>query len=140
MYKKIIIIAGLMIPAMSMADRPAMSEHYDESEQAQPLAIEQPEQAVVVVEEAAAEDIIVEEVVVEPVRGDVLEMQPGDTIVISPVDFPRRGMSMDKVQNELGRPAEISAAVGEPPITSWAYPDRVVFFEHSRVIHVVEKR
>jgi hypothetical protein len=139
MYKKIIILAGLMIPAMSMADRPAMSERYDEPDQAQPLAIEQPEQAVVVVEEAS-EDVIVEEVVVEQVRGDVLEMQPGDTIVISPVDFPRRGMSMDKVQNELGRPAEISAAVGEPPITSWTYPDRVVFFEHSRVIHVVEKR
>lgn len=140
MYKKIIILAGLMIPAISMADRPAMSERYDEPDQAQTLAIEQPEQAVVVVEEAAAEDVTVEEVVVEQVRGDVLEMQPGDTIVISPVDFPRRGMSMDKVQNELGRPAEISAAVGEPPITSWTYPDRVVFFEHSRVIHVVEKR
>jgi hypothetical protein len=140
MYKKIIILAGLMIPAMAMADRPAMSERYDEPDQAQPSAIEQPEQAVVVVEEAGTEDVIVEDVVVEQVRGDVLEMQPGDTIVISPLDFPRRGMSMDKVQNELGHPAEISPAVGEPPITSWTYPDRVVFFEYSRVIHVVEKR
>ena len=125
MYKTIIILAGLMAPAMAMADRPAMSERYDEPDQAQPMAIEQPEQA---------------DVVVEQVSGDVLEMQPGDTIVISPVDFPRRGMSMDKVQNELGRPAEISPTVGEPPITSWTYPDRVVFFEHSKVIHVVEKR
>jgi hypothetical protein len=135
MYKKIIIIAGLMIPAVAMADRPAMSERYDEADQAQPMAIEQPEQAGVVVEEDTTE-----EVVVEQVRGDVLEMQPGDTIIINPLDFPRRGMSMDKVQNELGRPAEISPSVGEPPITSWTYPDRVVFFEHSRVIHVVEKR
>ena len=70
----------------------------------------------------------------------MLEMQPGDTIVINPLDFPRRGMSMDKVQNELGRPAEISPTVGEPPITSWTYPDRVVYFEGSKVIHVVEKR
>jgi hypothetical protein len=135
MFKKIIILAGLMIPAMAMADRPAMSERYDETDQAQPMAIEQPEQAVVVVEEP-----IPEEVVVEQVSGDVLEMRPGDTIIINPLDFPRRGMSMDKVQNELGRPAEISPTVGEPPITSWTYPDRVVFFEHSKVIHVVEKR
>ncbi len=135
MYKKIIILAGLMIPAVAMADRPAMSERYDEPDQAQPMAIEQPEQTGV-----AAEETSTEEVVVEQVRGDVLEMQPGDTIVISPLDFPRRGMSMDKVQNELGRPVEISPTVGEPPITSWTYPDRVVFFEHSKVIHVVEKR
>ena len=131
MYKKIIILAGLMIPAMAMADRPAMSERYDEAEQAQPMAIDPPEQT----EEAAAE-----EVVIEQVSGDVLEMQPGDTIIIDPLDFPRRGMSMDKVQNELGRPAEISPTVGEPPITSWTYPDRVVYFEGSKVIHVVEKR
>jgi len=135
MYKKIIILAGLIFPTMAVADRPAMSERYDEPVVEQPIAIEQPEQI-----EVTSEEVIVEEVVVEQVRGDVLEMQPGDTIVISPVDFPRRGMSMDKVQNELGRPAEISAAVGEPPITSWTYPDRVVFFEYSRVIHVVEKR
>lgn len=135
MYKKIIILAGLMIPVMAMADRPAMSERYDESDQAQPLPIAQPEQAAVMGEEAA-----IEEVVVEQVSGDVLEMKPGDTITINPLDFPRRGMSMDKVQNELGRPAEISPTVGEPPITSWTYPDRVVYFEYSKVIHVVEKR
>jgi hypothetical protein len=140
MYKKIIILAGLMIPAMAMADRPAMSERYDEPDQAQPMAIEQPGQAEVVVDDPATEEVFVEEVVVEQVSGDVLEMQPGDTIIINPLDFPRRGMSMDKVQNELGRPAEISPTVGDPPITSWTYPDRVVYFEYSKVIHVVEKR
>ena len=134
MYKKIIILAGLMFPAMAIADRPAMSERVDETEQAQPMAIEQPEQI-----EVTAEEAVVEEVVVKQVSGDVLEMQPGE-IIISPLDFPRRGMSMDKVQNELGQPVDISPTVGEPPITSWTYPDRVVFFEYSRVIHVVEKR
>jgi hypothetical protein len=135
MYKNIIILAGLIIPAMAMADRPAMSERYDEPDQAQPMAIDQSEQGVIVVDEPAAEEVMVEQV-----SGDVLEMQPGDTIVINPLDFPRRGMSMDKVQNELGRPVEVSPSVGEPPITSWTYPDRVVYFEYSRVIHVVEKR
>ena len=134
MYKKIIILAGLMFPAMAIADRPAMSERVDETEQAQPMAIEQPEQI-----EVTAEEAVVEEVVVKQVSGDVLEMQPGE-IIINPLDFPRRGMSMDKVQNELGQPVDISPTVGEPPITSWTYPDRVVFFEYSRVIHVVEKR
>ena len=134
MYKKIIILAGLMFPAMAIADRPAMSERVDETEQAQPMAIEQPEQI-----EVTAEEAVVEEVVVKQVSGDVLEMQPGE-IIINPLDFPRRGMSMDKVQNELGQPVDISPTVGEPPITSWTYPDRIVFFEYSRVIHVVEKR
>ena len=92
-----------------------------------------------IAQEIATEEVIVEEVVVKQVTGDVLEMQPGE-IIINPLDFPRRGMSMDKVQNELGRPVEISPTIGEPPITSWTYPDRVVFFEYSRVIHVVEKR
>jgi hypothetical protein len=124
------IITALMIPAVATADRPAMSERYDDPEQPQAMAIEQPEQT----------EVIVEEVVVEQVTGDALEMQPGDTIIINPLDFPRRGMSMNKVENELGQPVNISPSVGEPPITSWTYPDRVVFFEYSKVIHVVEKR
>lgn len=129
MFNRIIIITALMVPAMAMADRPAMSERYNEPAQPEPMAIEQPEQT----------EVIVEEVVVEQVTGDVLELQPGE-VIINPLDFPRRGMSMDKVQNELGQPAVISPSVGEPPITSWTYQDRVVFFEYSKVIHVVEKR
>ncbi len=73
MYKKIIILAGLIFPTMAIADRPAMSERVDEPEQAQPMAIEQPEQI-----EVTAEEAVVEEVVVKQVSGDVLEMQPGE--------------------------------------------------------------
>ena len=134
MYTIIIILAGLIFPTMAVADRPAMSERYDEPVVEQPIAIEQPEQI-----EVTSEEVIVEEVVVKQVTGDVLKMQPGE-IIINPLDFPRRGMSMDKVQNELGQPVDISPTVGDPPITSWTYPDRVVFFEYSRVIHVVQKR
>ena len=136
MYKTIIMLAGLIIPAMAMAERPALSERYDEPAQAQPMAIEPVEQAV----PAAAEEAVVEEAMVQQITGDVIEIQPGDTIIINPLDFPRRGMSMDKVQNELGKPLEMSPAVGEPPITAWTYHDRVVFFEHSRVIHAVARR
>ena len=135
MYTKIIILLGLLIPAMAMAERPAMSDRYEGPEQAQPMAIESAES-----EAPAAEPAVVEEVVIQQVSGDVIEIQPGETIVINPLDFPRRGMSMDKVQNELGRPLEVSPTVGEPPITAWTYADRVVFFEHSKVIHAVERR
>jgi len=124
-----------MTPAIAMAERPAMAERYDEPAQIQPMIISEPEPT-----EGIIEDAPVDEAVVTQVSGDVLELLPGETIIINPLDFPRRGMSMDKVQNELGRPVEIAPSVGEPPITSWTYADRVVFFEHSRVIHVVEKR
>ena len=134
MYNKIIILLGLLIPAAAVADRPAMEERDTEPAVAQPMAIEPVAPAAPVAEET------VEEVVIQHVTGDVIELQPGETIIINPLDFPRRGMSMDKVQNELGQPMERSPAVGEPPITAWTYPDRVVFFEHSKVIHAVERR
>lgn len=76
--------------------------------------------------------------------GDVValppkEMQPGETIQIIQLDFPRRGMSMDKVQNEYGQPISTSPSVGQPPITSWTYNDRIVYFEYSTVLHVVAR-
>ena len=138
MYTKIIILAGLILPVIAMAERPAMSDRYDEPAQVQSIADEQATPA-----ETDVEVVVIEEKrVVEQVTqsGDVLEMQPGETIRILQLEFPRRGMSMDKVKNELGQPLEVSPAVGEPPITSWTYPDRIVFFEYSRVIHAVAKR
>lgn len=76
--------------------------------------------------------------------GDVVqipakEMQPGETLRIKLLDFPRRGMSMEKVQREFGQPIATSASVGKPPITSWTYNDRVVYFEYSTVLHVVAR-
>lgn len=68
-----------------------------------------------------------------------MQMQTADPIAVRIVDFPRRGMSTDKVQNELGRPSEIIPAIGAPPISRWVYDDRIVYFEHSSVIHVVAK-
>ena len=76
--------------------------------------------------------------------GDVLqlpakEMQPGETLKIQLLDYPRRGMSMDKVEQEFGQPMAMSASVGSPPITHWTYSDRVVYFEYSTVLHVVAR-
>ena len=76
--------------------------------------------------------------------GDVVqlpakEIQPGETLRIKLLDQPRRGMSMEKVQQEFGQPMATSDSVGKPPITSWTYSDRVVYFEYSTVLHVVAR-
>ncbi|MDH3342850.1 MAG: hypothetical protein OEM07_03915 [Gammaproteobacteria bacterium] len=71
------------------------------------------------------------------ITGDALELQTGETLPVAVLDFPRRGMTMEKVKNELGEPLEMSDAIGKPPITTWTYSDRVVYFEYSSVVHVV---
>jgi hypothetical protein len=76
--------------------------------------------------------------------GDVVrmppkEIQPGEVLEVKTVDTPRRGASMDKVKKLLGEPLSIEGAVGDPPITTWIYSDRIVYFEYSSVIHVVAK-
>jgi hypothetical protein len=72
--------------------------------------------------------------------GDVLSMPASDQPArVRLLDFPRRGMSTQTVENELGRPNEIEPAVGTPPISRWIYDDRVVFFERTSVVHVVAR-
>ncbi|MCW8935964.1 MAG: hypothetical protein OQK98_14700 [Gammaproteobacteria bacterium] len=73
-------------------------------------------------------------------QGDVLNINDAPQVAaVRILDFPRRGMTTDKVENELGRPAEIIPSVGQPPISRWVYDDRTVYFEYSSVIHVVAK-
>lgn len=50
---------------------------------------------------------------------------------------PARGASMTAVEAKFGAPASKHAAVGQPPITRWDYPQFSVFFEHDKVIHAV---
>lgn len=74
------------------------------------------------------------------IKGDVFTMPAASQVSGFPLlDFPRRGMKTDKVENELGKPLDIVPAVGTPPISRWIYNDRVVFFEGSSVIHVVAR-
>ena len=73
-----------------------------------------------------------------PVRGEVLLI---DAIADeAAVQTPSRGSSMDAVRSRYGEPDEIHAAVGEPPITRWMYPEFTVYFEHEHVIHAVVRR
>ena len=76
--------------------------------------------------------------------GDVLqlpatELQAGETIKIKLMDEPRRGMNMTKVQQLFGEPIATTEGVGKPPISSWTYSDRIVYFEYSTVLHVVAR-
>ena len=50
---------------------------------------------------------------------------------------PKRGSTMAAVESRYGEPVARHAAVGEPPITRWDYPQFAVFFEHDRVLHAV---
>ncbi len=50
-----------------------------------------------------------------------------------------RGASMGEVEKQWGNPEKKHAAVGAPPITRWDYPSYSVFFEHSKLLHIVKK-
>jgi hypothetical protein len=56
------------------------------------------------------------------------------------VATPSRGQPMAQVERQYGAPTERFAAVGQPPITRWVYPNMVVFFEYDHVVHAVALR
>lgn len=145
--QKHIILASsclLFASTQALADRPAMDER---TETFEPEIVDI---STTIEEIPVFEEVPVLETMPEPVAemedisateteitGDVIELQAGETLPVRLVDFPRRGMTMEKVRNELGQPLAISDTVGKPPITSWTYNDRVVYFEYSSVVHVV---
>ena len=77
------------------------------------------------------------------VQADVLLM---DSINATPensaagLQRPNRGASMNIVKGQFGEPQSMKAAVGEPPISRWIYPDYTVYFEHDLVLNVVVHR
>lgn len=56
------------------------------------------------------------------------------------VKRPAKGINKDKVRAEFGEPMSVNGPVGEPPISSWEYPDFIVYFEYDLVLHSVLKR
>ncbi|MCK5640045.1 MAG: hypothetical protein KAJ19_04585 [Gammaproteobacteria bacterium] len=60
--------------------------------------------------------------------------QPRSTIDIR---LPVKGMSMELVSSEFGRPLEKIAPVGKPPITRWIFRNYTVYFEYGYVVHAV---
>jgi len=88
---------------------------------------------------AADAEIVETETITTETRIEVITMPEAQPVAVRQLDFPSRGMTQDKVQNELGRPIEIRPAIGKPPITQWVYDDRIVYFEYSSVVHVVAR-
>ena len=123
-----ILIAGFA--TNSFANRPSMEER--EAEATNDVMSNTPSSVEIMMQQQTQQ------------TGDVLnlpaqEIQPGEVIKIKLLDQPRRGTSMAYVKQELGEPITISDTVGKPPITSWTYADRVVYFEYSTVLHVVSR-
>lgn len=56
------------------------------------------------------------------------------------IEKPDRGISKDRVRAKFGEPLSMKPAVGEPPISSWEYPEFHVYFEYEHVLHSVLKR
>ena len=144
-------LAALLLCTSStaaFANRPAMEDSDAESDQPvyqqeqatddhRPSAVAEPEAP-------SAVELMMQQQTQKQYTGDVVqlpakEMQPGETIKIQLLDYPRRGMTMDRVQNEYGQPIAISDSIGKPPITRWTYSDRIVYFEYSTVLHVVPR-
>ena len=140
MNKNMALVSGclLLFSTQLLADRPAVSEQNTGPEMQESAA--PATEALSTEVRSPLEETTIPTAGSTTQTGDVLELQSGETLPVHVVDFPHRGMSMDSVQKELGEPLEISPTIGDPPITSWSYNDRTVYFEHSKVIHAVSNR
>ena len=71
-----------------------------------------------------------------PAIAETLEMAPAPQARDAVVP---RGLSMAQVEARFGAPDQRIAAVGNPPISRWVYPQFVVYFEGEFVIHAVSR-
>lgn len=69
-------------------------------------------------------------------RGTVLSV-PAEEAAPTPQSLPQRSMTKAQVRRQFGSPKHIHAAIGEPPITRWDYPEFRVYFEYDLVLHAV---
>lgn len=70
-----------------------------------------------------------------PAWAETLSQQVGAPAAAG--ERPQRGSTMSTVQSRFGEPVNRHAAVGQPPITRWDYPQFSVYFENDRVLHAV---
>jgi len=73
-------------------------------------------------------------------RADTLLLDGIEQVAPSATQRPKSGLSMATVESSYGAPSQRHAAVGEPPITRWDYPEFSVYFEYQLVIHSVAAR
>ena len=70
-----------------------------------------------------------------PAFAETLSTATGNPAAVG--DQPNRGSTMSTVESRYGAPTNRHAAVGNPPITRWDYPQFSVYFENDRVLHAV---
>ncbi|MFP4079774.1 MAG: hypothetical protein ACLFMW_01680 [Ectothiorhodospira sp.] len=68
---------------------------------------------------------------------DILLLPEGERRVMKAQQAPARGMDQDTVLRRHGAPETRHPAVGDPPISRWAYPGFTVVFEGRHVLHTV---
>jgi len=73
-----------------------------------------------------------------PALADALNTATGQPAATG--DHPHRGSTMATVESRYGAPVNRHAAVGNPPITRWDYPQFSVYFENDIVLHTVVVR
>jgi hypothetical protein len=73
--------------------------------------------------------------VATPALAETLSTDTGNPAAAA--ERPNRGSTMATVQGRYGEPTNRHAAVGNPPITRWDYPQFSVYFENDRVLHAV---
>ncbi len=66
---------------------------------------------------------------------DVIKTEPVNST--SGLLRPHHGQTMSVVESKYGVPNNKSAAIGNPPISRWTYPEFSVYFETNHVIHSV---
>jgi hypothetical protein len=70
-----------------------------------------------------------------PTIADVLILD--EVRQVERMELPKNGQDMSAVESRFGAPQKRHAAVGEPPITRWDYPEYSVYFEHDLVLYSV---
>jgi hypothetical protein len=70
-------------------------------------------------------------------QADMIPTDNGIAVKDAGVATPTRGMTMEQVASQFGKPENKVPAVGNPPISRWEYPGFVVYFERDHVIHSV---
>ena len=73
-----------------------------------------------------------------PAFAETLSTATGNPAAVG--DQPNRGSTMATVESRYGAPTNRHAAIGNPPITRWDYPQFSVYFENDRVLHTVLAR
>ena len=78
--------------------------------------------------------------VMTPAHAEVIKLSVGEQASEKQqMERPKNGMSRDQVRAHFGEPLNTTAAVGDPPISSWEYADYYVYFEYGLVLHTVLK-